>query len=191
MTSEPSAAQQHVSLTALFLAFFRIGMSSLGGSGQAWLYRELVQKQRWLDEQEYLGAMTLSQVLPGANPVNMALYVGQKFKGGLGGVVGVLGLVGPPFVIILILGVLYAEFGASTLVRDVMAGVIAIGVSMVLQLAVQLSRNIREIIPGIIAVAIFVAVGLLRWPMIPVVLALAPLSLGFEYFAAQRKPRDG
>ena len=191
MTPEPLAAKQQVSLTTLFVVFFRIGMSSLGGSGQAWLYREIVQKERWLDEQEFLSAMTLSQVLPGANPVNMALYVGSKFRGGLGGVMGVLGLVGPPFFIILILGGLYARFGASTLVRDVMAGMIAIGVSMVLQLGVQLGRNIRDIVPAIFAALIFIAVGYLHWPMIPVVLVLTPLSIGFEYFAARKKTSDG
>ena len=191
MTTEPAAAKQHVSLTSLFTVFFRIGMSSLGGSGQAWLYREIVTNQRWLDEQEFLSAMTLSQVLPGANPVNMALYVGSKFRGGIGGVACVLGLIGIPFFIILLLGGLYARFGTSGVVRDVMAGLIAIGVSMVLQLGMQLARNIRDVIPGLIAAAIFVAVGILHWPMIPVVLLLCPLSIGMELFAARKKPSDG
>jgi chromate transporter len=191
MTTEPSAAKQHVSLTTLFVVFLRIGMSSLGGSGQAWLYRELVTNQRWLDEREFLSAMTLSQVLPGANPVNMALYVGSKFRGGLGGVACVLGLIGIPFFIILLLGGLYARFGTSGVVRDVMAGLIAIGVSMVLQLGMQLARNIRNLIPGLIAAAIFIAVGILHWPMIPVVLALSPLSIGLELFAARKKSTNG
>ena len=191
MTTEPSAAKQHVPLTALFNVFFRIGMSSLGGSGSAWLYREIVQNQRWLDEQEFLSAMTLSQVLPGANPVNMALYVGSKYRGGIGGIVCVLGLIGIPFIIILVLGGVYARFGTAGAVRDVMAGLIAIGVSMVLQLGMQLARNIRRIVPAIIAAAIFVAVGIFRWPMIPVVLALTPLSIGLELFAARKSSPHG
>ena len=191
MTTEPSAAKQHVSLTKLFLVFFRIGMSSLGGSGAAWLYRELVQNQHWLDEQEFLSAMTLSQVLPGANPVNMALYVGSKFRGGIGGIACVLGLIGIPFVIILFLGGIYARFGTLGVVRDVMAGLIAIGVSMVLQLGMQLARNIRAIVPGLIAAAIFVAVGILHWPMIPVVLVLSPLSIGLELLAERKNAPHG
>jgi len=191
MTTEPAAAKQDVSLATLFFVFFRIGMSSIGGSGQAWLYREIVQNQRWLDEQEFLSAMTLCQVLPGANPVNMALYVGQKFRGGMGGVSGVLGLIGIPFLIILLLGGVYASFGSLGVVRDVMAGLIAIGVSMVLQLGVQLSRNIRKLIPGAVAAAIFVTVGILHWPMIPVVLVLAPLTVGLEYLAERKKAPHG
>jgi chromate transporter len=53
---------------------------------------------------------------------------------------------------------------------------------MVLQLGTQLARNIRRLVPAVIAVAIFVAVGVLNWPMIPVVLVLAPLSIGFELY---------
>jgi chromate transporter len=182
MTSAPSAEKPSISLTTLASVFFRVGMASFGGSTAAFLYREVVQTRRWMSEEEFLAALTLSQVMPGANPVNMALYVGSQLRGGVGGFVAAFGLVGPPFVVILILGGLYARYGGFPIVQAVLAGVVAIGVAMVLQLGTQLARNIRRLVPAIIAAAIFLAVGVLNLPMIPVVLVMAPLSVGFELY---------
>jgi chromate transporter len=182
MTTESSAEKPHVSLTTLMGVFFRVGMASFGGSTAAFLYREVVQIRRWMSEEEFLAALTLAQVMPGANPVNMALYVGAQLRGGVGGFVAAFGLVGPPFVVILILGVLYTNYGGSPVVQAALGGIVAIGVAMVLQLGVQLARNIRRIVPAAIAAVIFVTVGVLNWPMIPVVIVLAPLSIGFELY---------
>jgi len=190
MTSESSAEKPNVSLTTLMGVFIRVGMASFGGSTAAFLYREVVQTRRWMSEEEFLAALTLSQVMPGANPVNMSLYVGAQLRGGIGGFVAAFGLVGPPFVVILILGGLYAQYGSAPVVQAVLAGIVAIGVAMVLQLGTQLARNIRRLVPAIIAAAIFFAVGVLNWPMIPVVIVLAPLSIGFELFM-DAKGRNG
>jgi chromate transporter len=128
--------------------------------------------------------------MPGANPVNMSLFVGSHLRGGIGGFVAAFGLVGPPFVVILILGGLYARYGGVMAVQAVLAGVVAVGVAMVLELGAQLGRSIKRVVPALIAAVIFVAVGVLNWPMIPVVIALAPLSVGFELWM-QAKGRNG
>jgi chromate transporter len=182
MTSESSAEKPNVSPITLLGVFFRVGMASFGGSTAAFLYREVVQVRRWMTDEEFLAALTLSQVMPGANPVNMALYVGAQLRGGIGAFSAAFGLVGPPFVVILILGGLYARYGGAPPVQAALAGVVAVGVAMVLQLGTQLARNIRRIVPAVIAAAIFMAVGVLNWPMIPVVIVLAPLSIGFEFW---------
>ena len=190
MTSESSAEKPNVPLSTLMGVFFRVGMASFGGSTAAFLYREVVQVRRWMSEEEFLAALTLSQVMPGANPVNMSLYVGAQLRGGIGAFAAAFGLVGPPFVVILILGGLYARYGGVAVVQAVLAGVVAVGVAMVLQLGTQLARNIRRIVPAAIASAIFIAVGVLKWPMIPVVIVLAPLSIGFELWM-DAKARHG
>ena len=187
----PQTSTPDVSLATLVKVFFGVGLASFGGSSAAWLYRDLVQKRQWISEEEYLSAMTLSQILPGANPVNMALYVGTKLKGGKGGIAAVLGLVGPPFVVILILGAFYVSYGATPFVRQLMGGLMAVGVGMVLQLAAQLAKNIRRFIPAVFALAIFLAVGVFRWPMIPVVLVLAPLSIAAEAYLSRKPASHG
>src|SRR5262245_27070911 len=111
--TEPVADKGKVPLLAPLGGFFRVGVTGFGGSTAAWLYREVVQKRGWLSEDGYLTALTFSQVLPGANPVNMSIYVGSMLRGGLGSVVAAFGMVGPAFVVILLLGFLYARYGAS------------------------------------------------------------------------------
>jgi chromate transporter len=96
-------------------------------------------------------------------------------------------MVGPAFCLILVLGYLYRQFGATPAVHEMLAGLAAVGVGMTLYIGVKLSRQVRKPIPVLIAVAIFVMVGVLRWPMIPVVLVLTPLSVGIAFRAAKRK----
>src|SRR5579864_777989 len=110
---DASAEKQQIPLSALIAVFFRVGVTSFGGSTAAWLYRETVERRGWLDEKGFVTALTLCQVLPGANPVNLAIYVGVQLRGGLGGTVAVLGMIFPPFCVILVLGFLYVQYGTS------------------------------------------------------------------------------
>ena len=161
MQPEPIPDKVKVSLPAIAGVFFRVGITSFGGSTAAWLYREVVRKRGWLGEEGYLTALTFSQVLPGANPVNMSIYVGSMLRGGLGGIVAAAGMVGPAFIVILILGYLYARFGGSAISHAVLAGLAATGVGMTLSVGIQVAKKIRRLVPVLFGVGIFVAVGIL------------------------------
>jgi chromate transporter len=189
--ANPVASRDRVPLLALLGVFFRVGVTSFGGSTAAWLYREVVKKRGWLSEDGYLTALTFSQVLPGANPVNMSIYVGSMLRGGLGSVVAALGMVGPAFVVILILGFLYARFGASPVSHAVLAGLASAGVGMTLSVGIQVAKKVRKLVPILFGLVIFTAVGLLHWPTVPVVLVLAPVSVALEYLASRRGVENG
>jgi chromate transporter len=169
-----------VSLLALADVFFRVGITSFGGSTAAWLYRETVERRGWLDEKGFVTALTLCQVLPGANPVNLAIYVGAQLRGGVGGLVAAIGLIFPPFCVILAFAVLYARFGTSPMVHAVLGGLAAVGIGMTLSIGAKLARGVRKPVPLLIAASLFVTVGILHWPMVPTVLVLAPVSIGIE-----------
>jgi hypothetical protein len=117
-----------VRLFQLLGTFVRLGVMTFGGSVQSWVHREVVERLGWLDEKAFLSGLTVAQVLPGANPVNIALYVGLELCGGVGAAVAVLGMIVPAFCVILCLGYFYRGYGHLAAVHFVLAGLAASGV---------------------------------------------------------------
>ncbi len=96
---------------ALFLTFSRISLSSFGGA-IFWARRGLVERQRWLTEREFVDLLTLGQLLPGPNVLNLTVMVGYRFAGWRGAVAVVAGYLGWP--LLWVMGGLapWAVFGA-------------------------------------------------------------------------------
>ena len=72
-TREIDEPLEHAGLLDLFFAFLKIGVTSFGGASRPMMHRESVEKHRWLHEKDFLAGFAIAQVLPGANPVNLAL----------------------------------------------------------------------------------------------------------------------
>src|ERR1700744_2798923 len=95
------------SLGSLFLSFVSIGMMSFGGGLAAWTRREVVQKRGWMDDTQFLSGYALSQLLPGATNVNLAVFIGAQMRGNFGALACLAGLTALPLVIVLGAGLLY------------------------------------------------------------------------------------
>jgi chromate transporter len=165
------------SLLDILRVFSVMGLSSFGGGLSGWMHREVVEKRRWLSEESFLSGVALGQVLPGPNSANLALYIGQQLRGWPGATAAVLGILGPPLLVILGLAVLYAKVAGAAGLGLVLAGVAAAGLSNQLIMGIRTGRRMRGLWSWTIAIAAVVTVGVLRWPMIPVVLMLLPASL--------------
>src|ERR1043166_5800042 len=74
------------SLVELALTFNKISLASFGGGLSAWARRYVVEEKKWLDDEEFLSALTLSRGLPRANQMTVAVYVGNRFHGARGAV---------------------------------------------------------------------------------------------------------
>jgi chromate transporter len=88
----------------VLMSFLKVGGSAFGGSTQAMVFREVVDRRQWMNEEQFIIGQAIAQVLPGANPVNLALYMGLKVAGGLGAAAAVFGMVIPAFCIIMAMG---------------------------------------------------------------------------------------
>ena len=177
---EPSAAPaaKNVALWDIFTTFVRVSVMSFGGSTAAWSYRAVVEERKWLDNDAFVAGMTLSQVMPGANPVNVSLYIGQLLRGPLGALVGALGMISPALVVVLVLAMLYAHLSAYPLTHFLLLGIAAAGVGATFSMGAKVAARIeRKLLRYVFAVIAFVAVGVLHWPTVPVVLVLVPLSI--------------
>jgi chromate transporter len=168
--------------------FLNIGLTSFGGSSMAWLYRQVVERRRLMDDQQFMTGLTIAQVLPGANPVNLALYVGMQIRGKVGATLAAIGMVLPAFIVILLLGLLYRAYSDIPMLRAILVGMAASGVGTTLAMGITVATRFpRQAVPILIALITFVTVGILRWSMVPVVIVLIPLSVALAWWLERRR----
>jgi len=183
--SEVEAGREKVSLFELAWTFNHIALASFGGGLSAWSREVLVVEKEWMAEEEFLSAMTMCRILPGANQVNMAVYVGTKMAGILGTLSALLGLTLMPLVFVLVMAFIYFRFKEVPAVKSVLHGASAAAVAMTVAMVIQTGRKtLTSLMPVLLAAVCFVLNGVLRWPL-PVTLAIvAPVAL---IWAWQRK----
>lgn len=176
------------SLPGLFWIFFQIGAMSFGGGLSAWIYREIVTKRGWMTDMDFHTGLALSQVLPGVNNVNLALHVGQRLRGAIGAATCVGAMLLAPFFMIIGLATVYDQIKDIAWVHDLLDGVAAAAVGLLVSVAARSARGtFHGIVPFAVALVFIVIIGILRWPMIPVVLTLAPPSVALVWWVSRRK----
>jgi chromate transporter len=167
------------SLAALFVGFARIGMMSFGGGLAAWTRREVVQTHGWLNEQQFLSGYALSQLIPGATNVNLAVFIGTQMRGVPGALACFAGLTALPVAIVLTAGMLYmGSHGSSLWFSIALSGMGAVALGMNLGLGVRLALdNLRRVGPALVTLCVAVGIGVLRMPLPYVLAVMMPVSL--------------
>src|SRR5258707_2534325 len=179
----PPVSSPPPTLPELFVAF---ALSSLCGCGGvlAWSRRMLVEERKWMTADEFNDAYALCQFLPGPNVVNLSVVFGRRIRGPVGSAVALVGLIGPPFVIVSLISLLYARFGEIAALQRMLMGVAAAAVGLVLgtcaKMALPLFKDRFGIAP-LIALATFATVGVLRWPIYGALAVLIPLSIAIAW----------
>ncbi len=184
---EPIAkAPAPATLASIYRVFLEIGLLSFGGGLVSWIHREVVEKRAWLTREEFLSGVALSQILPGVNSTNVSVFIGQRLRGAPGALVALAAMLTGPFVATLLAAILYQWLLRAPGFSALVAGVAAVAIGMLLRFGIEAGKTAAR---GPLAIAVmaatFVAVGLLRWPMLPVVAVLAPLSVAACW------PKDG
>jgi chromate transporter len=172
------ASPQTVSLARIFGVFALIGVTSFGGGIVAYLRRALVEKERWLDEEEFMAALEISQTLPGLNSTNMSVIVGRKLRGPVGALVAVMGMILPGAAIVMALGFAYVRFRHDPDVAIVLTGVAAAAVGLLLQVTLKIGWK-QLIRPRDLAlvIVVFVLVGIFHISLLVTLLSVAPLAI--------------
>jgi chromate transporter len=171
-----------VSLWSLYKMFFGVGLLSFGGGLSAWFHREVVGVRGWMTDDEFFSGYSLAQVLPGVNSTNMAVYIGQHVRGVIGSIVALSALLTGPFFVVIAVASVYHRLIELPGFQAAMAGIATAAVAMIFRLGIASARGSFRHIPSLLVlIATFVAVGILRWPLLPVVLVLAPLSIAASW----------
>ena len=176
------------SLIALFVAFAKMSLAGFGGV-LVWARRGIVDQHRWMTADEFNETFALCHFLPGPNIVNLTFVFGSRFRGLLGGIAAFAGLVGPPAVIVTVLGMLYHRYGEIDALQRILAGVSCAAIGLLLATVFRMMKPLikrRDLVGLAIMIAIFVTIGLLRLPLPAVLLVAIPLSIAIA-FAMRRK----
>jgi chromate transporter len=167
----------------LFITFATIALSGFGGV-LAWSRRMMVEERRWLTPEQFNEAYALCSFLPGPNIINFSVIFGSRFRGPLGGLIALFGLIGPPMVLITIIGALYAHYGDLPALRRMLIGVAAAAAGLMMatvaKMAGPLFRN-RAVERPLIGLATFGAIGIMHWPLALVLAVLLPVSIALAW----------
>jgi chromate transporter len=164
-------------LAEIFTGFLALGLTAFGGA-LPHARREIVERRKWLDADEFTDLLGLCQFLPGGNVINLSVAVGMRFRGVAGALAGLLGLIVGPSLIVIALGVLYQRTHADPRVAHLFAGLAAAAAGLLVAMAVKIAWPLRKKPEmALIAVLAFIAIALLRFPLLPTMLVLTPVSV--------------
>jgi chromate transporter len=169
---------------ALFIAFCLISVSGFGGV-LYWSRRMMVDERKWMTAEEFNEAYALCNFLPGPNIVNFSVVFGRQVGGTVGALVALLGLLGPPFLLVTLLGVLYAHYGEIAALQRILAGVAAAAAGLTISTGLKMAGPLLSERPGFahaVAMAAFVTVGILRWPIYWVLGVLIPCGIAVAWW---------
>ena len=166
------------SLFELGLTFNHIALASFGGGLSAWSREVVVVEKKWMSDEEFLSALTMCRILPGANQVNLAVFVGNKMHGVAGAVCAVVGLCVVPVLIVLGLGFAYFKFHDIPALKNVLHGAAAAAVALTISMAIKTGKKcLGGVMPIVLFLAVFIMNGILRWHLLPCLAILAPIAL--------------
>lgn len=167
----------------LFLVFFKIGAFTFGG-GYAMIpliRNEVVDKKKWLDDDDFINMLALAQSAPGPISLNTAIFVGNKRLGFKGSLFCSAGIILPSFITILIIAIVFTQFKENPIVESIFKGirpaVVALIAAPLLGLGKSAGVKLRNLwIPVVVAIAVW----LLK--VSPVYIVLGSIIFGVLYY---------
>jgi chromate transporter len=172
---ETSFEHPQVSLMAIFLAYFQIGLTAFG-MAIIQKIRAMVIDKHWLSEEEVNEGMGMVQLYPGPLMVDFSAYVGYKLRGVSGAILATTGFILPTFVLMSVLSSFYFSAGNLPWVHSLFLGLEALVVGIVLNVTLEMGgRNIQSHTQAVIMLLAFAA---LLFKVNSVLIVLVALALG-------------
>ena len=168
-------------LLEIFAVFFKIGLFTIGG-GYAMLpiiQKEVVETKGWMDDEEFLDAISLTNSLPGPLAINAATFVGYRVCKVKGALAAVLGAASPSVIIILAVAVIFSNLTEYPMVQYIFDGIRPAVVALILYAVIKLAKSakVKEYFNWLIALAALAAIAVLGLHPIVVVIAAALYGL--------------
>jgi chromate transporter len=184
-TSERATHTQPQSPTDLFISFTVLALQGFGGV-LAVAQRELVERKRWMTNEEFVEEWAVAQIMPGPNIINLSIMIGRRYFGLRGALAAVAGMLAAPMLVVLLIALLYAQYASHPGVTGALRGMGAVAAGLIVATGLKLFPALKKNALGMgtcvaLGVLCFVAVALLRWPLAYVLLGLGSIACVMAY----------
>ena len=168
--TDKTSESRNTSLRTLMGTFFKIGAFTFGGGWAmiSIIEREIVDKHRWIDREEFLDLLAVAQSMPGILAVNISASIGDRVRGRSGSICAALGTIIPSFIIILAIAIfltpetINSNPTLTAVFKGIRPAVVALIVAPVISAARAAHIDWRTVaIPIVVALAI--------WSKLPVI----------------------
>jgi chromate transporter len=186
----PAALRPVPPLTQIFTSFVTVAVFGFGGT-MPWSRRMLVDVRQWMTAEEYNEAFAFCQFLPGPNIINLAIVFGARMRGVLGAAAAFFGLVAPPTILMIVIGMIYARYGDAQALQRILGGVGAAVAGLILGMFAMMVRPAirKQPVQALsIIVAVLIAIAVFRISMLWTLLVLCPISIWLAWRAAGERP---
>ena len=182
-SDEPRSQPQ--SLTDLFVSFTVLALQGFGGV-LAVAQRELVERKRWMTNEEFVEEWAVAQIMPGPNIINLCIMIGGRHFGPRGALAALGGMLLVPLLILLLLALLYAHYANHPGVIGALRGMGAVAAGLIVATGLKLFPALKKNALGMgVCIAFgalcFVAVAILHWPLAYVLLGLGAVACTLAY----------
>ncbi len=173
----------------LFSSFIRIGTFTFGG-GYAMIpliQKEVVEKRKWITDEEILEIIAIAESTPGPIAVNAATFIGYKTAGFFGALGATMGVVLPSFLIIIAVSFVIRQFENLKVVKFAFEGIRAGVLALIFKALVSMYKQCpRNKISYIIAALAFLCVAFLGINVLIVIIICAAIGLAYSIMAERR-----
>lgn len=181
---EPPRSQPQ-SLSDLFISFTVLALQGFGGV-LAVAQRELVERKRWMTNEEFVEEWAVAQIMPGPNIINLCIMIGGRHFGRRGALAALAGMLLAPLLILLLIALLYARYASHPGVVGALRGMGAVAAGLIVATGLKLFPALKKNAMGMATCVTFgglcfVAVAILRWPLAYVLLGLGAVACTVVY----------
>ncbi len=132
-------------ISEMFFTFSKIGSFTLGG-GYAMvplMEKEIVDQKQWLNKEEFIDILAVSQAMPGLFAMNMASHIGHKLRGTWGGIVSALAVALPSIIAILLIAMFFNAFKDNIYIEKIFKGIRPAVVALIAAPCFSMARSAK------------------------------------------------
>lgn len=174
----------------IFWTMFKIGITTFGGGYAmvAIIDRELSDRKHWIEKEELLNYIAISQITPGVIAVNVATFVGRKKGGVPGAICATLGVVTPSIIIIMIIAALVTNFADNEYVRHAFAGIRVCVCVLIINATIGfIKKTVVDLLSLVIFLGVFITAAFTRFETVFIVLIIIALSVIWTIITSGKK----